>query len=122
MCACEQVSLHGSGVGNGLFLPAGSAVVEVLCWNFCGPWPDSYFRQAFEGDQSVNSGYFRLVADKEHCFPGEFEKNQTGVGWTGCSWVAPDMQPVLSRSLRYRVQAASQADCRWAGNPSFLYG
>ncbi|GAB4818559.1 hypothetical protein N2152v2_005605 [Parachlorella kessleri] len=74
------VSLHGSGLANGLFLPAGSAVVEVLCWNFAGTWPDSYYKQSFEHDQSVKSGYFRLVADKDHCFPGEYEKR--GIGST----------------------------------------
>ena len=73
-----QVSLHGSGLTNGLFLPAGSAVVEVLCWNFAGTWPDSYYKQSFEYDQSVKSGFFRLVADKDHCFAGEFE--QRGIG------------------------------------------
>ncbi len=40
----------------------GGALVEVLPWNFhgkgCG-WADQYFKDWFDVDHSVNTGYFR---------------------------------------------------------------
>jgi len=42
-------------------MPNGSALVEVIPWNFhgkCG-WADQYYADWYEEDRTVNSAYFR---------------------------------------------------------------
>lgn len=45
-----QVNTHGSGNNYVFFMPPGSALVEILPWNFHGygcTWADQYFRCEF---------------------------------------------------------------------------
>lgn len=72
------VATHGAGAHLAFFLPAGSALVEALSWDFCGYWPWQYFQKEMERDHVVESGYFKLVADAQHTRPGPFELNRTG--------------------------------------------
>lgn len=49
--------------------------------------PDHYFKAGMEADQSVNSGYFKLVADREHCHPGSWEQHKIGGCHPRCAYV-----------------------------------
>ena len=45
--ACVQVNTHGSGNNFAFFMPNGTALVEILPWDFHGKgctWADQYFR------------------------------------------------------------------------------
>ncbi|EFN50995.1 expressed protein [Chlorella variabilis] len=97
------VNTHGSGNNFAFFMPNGSALVEVLPWNFHGKgctWADQYFSDWYAIDHSVNSGYFRLVADRNHTFTGVYEKEKRGssVAYTRDQDVALDF-PTLALAL-----------------------
>ncbi|PSC70577.1 hypothetical protein C2E20_6087 [Micractinium conductrix] len=75
------VNTHGSGNNYAFFAREGSALVEILPWNFHGKgctWADQYFSDWYETDHTVDTGYFRLVADKDHTFMGPYEKKGIG--------------------------------------------
>jgi len=72
------VALHGAGANLAFFLPPGGALIEILGWDFCGQWPDQYFKDPMEMDRTVPTAYFRLVAGPELLTPGKFEKAGLG--------------------------------------------
>lgn len=75
------VNTHGSGNTYAFFMPNGSALVEIIPWSFQGngcSWADQYFSDWFESDHTLNTGYFRLVADKDHSFKGPYEEKNIG--------------------------------------------
>lgn len=76
-----------------LLVPGGNACMAPL---FCRR-PDQYIRRPMERDQSVQSGYFRLRADKQHCLPGAYQRNRTGGGGVAG---APGMSGVAHAALR----------------------
>ncbi|KAL4853718.1 hypothetical protein ACK3TF_005327 [Chlorella vulgaris] len=97
------VNTHGSGNNYVFFMPPGSALVEILPWNFHGygcTWADQYFSDWFDVDKSVDSVYLRLVADKNHTFVGPYEKELRGssVAYARDQDVALDF-PTLAKAL-----------------------
>lgn len=83
-------------------------------------------RDWYEMDRSVNTAYFRLVADKQHTFKGPFEKAGKG-GWTGGWARAADAKyctvAVLLLQLAHRPCQPCRSLIHWtntslAGPPS----
>ncbi|PRW61210.1 hypothetical protein C2E21_0582 [Chlorella sorokiniana] len=75
------VGSHGSQNSYQFFMKPGTALVEILPWNFHGEhctFADQYYKDWYELDHSVDTAYFRLVADKKHTFMGPYEKAGRG--------------------------------------------
>ncbi|KAI7844869.1 hypothetical protein COHA_001522 [Chlorella ohadii] len=75
------VGTHGSHNSYQFFMPPGTALVEILAWNFHGEhctFADQYYKDWYELDRSVDTAYFRLVADKQHTLMGPYEKAGKG--------------------------------------------
>ena len=72
------VGTHGAGGTFSYFLNELGAYVEILSWDFCGSWPNMYFRTRLEKDKTIRTGHFYLKAGTKFVEPGPFEANHTG--------------------------------------------
>ncbi|KAL4438194.1 hypothetical protein ABPG77_010555 [Micractinium sp. CCAP 211/92] len=102
LAAFCQVGTHGSGLNYAFFMPNGTGLVEILAWNFHGKgctWAGQYFSRRYEQDHTVESGYFRLVADKDHVFPGLYERRGVGSSYPRDADVEVFF-PTLAETLR----------------------